>query len=104
MGAYPTYPSEKYGYIIPDPTDSSSAKKVLCFREKPDAVAAERFIKQGALWNCGVFAVRIEYVLEKLQRYISFQNYEDIVRQYSNAFYYIAIVNYHTVIFYIFKI
>ena len=83
MGAYPTYPSEKYGYSIPDPTDSSSVKKVLCFREKPDAVAAERFIKQGGLWNCGVFAVRIEYVLEKLQRYISFQNYEDIVRQYS---------------------
>ena len=35
MGIEPTYPSEKYGYIIPETADSVS--KVKTFKEKPDA-------------------------------------------------------------------
>ena len=34
MGIQPTYPSEKYGYIIPESKDQVS--KVSCFKEKPD--------------------------------------------------------------------
>lgn len=54
MGIEPTYPSEKYGYIIPESTDHVA--EVRTFREKPTADVAEQYIAQGALWNGGVFA------------------------------------------------
>ena len=46
MGIAPTYPSEKYGYIIPASTNRVSG--VDTFREKPDAATAEKYIAQGA--------------------------------------------------------
>ena len=54
MGMEPTYPSEKYGYIIPG--DRLPVSSVRAFREKPGKREAEEFIAQGALWNAGVFA------------------------------------------------
>ena len=54
MGIEPTYPSEKYGYIIPE--NSGSVSRVSTFKEKPDLAAARDYIRQGALWNGGVFA------------------------------------------------
>ncbi|MBQ6903823.1 MAG: NTP transferase domain-containing protein, partial [Lachnospiraceae bacterium] len=62
MGIEPTYPSEKYGYIIPETTDETSAVKT--FKEKPDADTAKRYIAQGALWNGGVFAFQLRYLME----------------------------------------
>ena len=53
MGIEPTYPSEKYGYIIPENTDKVS--NVSMFKEKPTQEKAKEYIKQGALWNAGVF-------------------------------------------------
>ncbi len=53
MGIEPTYPSEKYGYIIPKTADHTSM--VETFKEKPTADVAEEYIKRGALWNGGVF-------------------------------------------------
>ncbi|MBN2981688.1 MULTISPECIES: sugar phosphate nucleotidyltransferase [Cohnella] len=68
MGVVPTVPSEKYGYIVPSDEDSGAegVLRVGSFREKPDRAAAERLIASGALWNCGVFAFRLEYMLRKL--------------------------------------
>ena len=62
MGMEPTYPSEKYGYIIPE-SDAPLAK-VKTFKEKPTAAVAAEYISQGALWNGGVFAYQLRYVLE----------------------------------------
>ena len=62
MGIEPTYPSEKYGYIIP--ADKEAVSQVKTFKEKPDVKTAEQYISQGALWNGGVFAYRLGYVLE----------------------------------------
>lgn len=59
MGIEPTYPSEKYGYIIPEGKDETS--KVKTFKEKPTADVAEQYIAQGALWNGGVFAYKLKY-------------------------------------------
>ena len=61
MGIEPTYPSEKYGYIIPESTDHVA--EVRTFREKPTADVAEQYIAQGALWNGGVFAYKLGYVI-----------------------------------------
>lgn len=56
MGMAPTYPSEKYGYIIPESEAHTAAVKN--FKAKPDAAAAQEYIRQGALWNGGVFAYK----------------------------------------------
>jgi len=80
MGIEPTYPSEKYGYIIPESTAETSF--VSTFKEKPDAETAKRYIAQGALWNGGVFAYRLGYVLRKAHELIDFTDYEDLFARY----------------------
>ena len=80
MGIEPTYPSEKYGYIIP--SDSSSVSKVETFKEKPDAATAAEYISQGALWNGGVFAYKLKYVLEKARELIGYADYEELYGTY----------------------
>lgn len=80
MGVEPTYPSEKYGYIIPNTKEHTSG--VREFKEKPTAAAAQEYIKQGALWNCGVFAFKLGYLLDIAHKYIDFDNYIDIYSSY----------------------
>ncbi len=62
MGIEPTYPSEKYGYIIPE--HKGMVSKVASFHEKPDLKTAKRYFGQGALWNGGIFAFRMGYILD----------------------------------------
>lgn len=80
MGIEPTYPSEKYGYIIPE--NASNVSKVLEFKEKPDAATAEKYIAQGALWNAGVFAFKLEYLVNKAHELIAFTDYNDLFGKY----------------------
>ena len=82
MGIEPTYPSEKYGYIIPKNKENTS--EVLKFKEKPDVETAKGYIKQGALWNGGVFAYKIEYVLDKAHELIDFKDYYDLFEKYES--------------------
>ncbi len=80
MGIEPTYPSEKYGYIIP--TGKEALSKVSMFKEKPTQEAAREYISQGALWNGGVFAFRLGYVLERAHELIEFTDYDDLFTRY----------------------
>lgn len=80
MGIQPTYPSEKYGYIIPRTQDAVS--EVATFKEKPDAETAQRYIDQGALWNGGVFAYKVGYLLDKAHHLIDFTDYQDLFDKY----------------------
>ena len=80
MGIEPTYPSEKYGYIIPVSKDEVSA--VSTFKEKPDTETAKNYISQGALWNGGVFAYKLSYVLNKAHELIDFTDYNDLFSKY----------------------
>lgn len=80
MGIAPTYPSEKYGYIIP--ADITEVSKVLEFKEKPDIETAQRYIEQGGLWNGGVFAYKISYVLQRARELIGFSDYDDLFSKY----------------------
>ena len=80
LGMEPTYPSEKYGYIIPQDTEKIS--KVQNFKEKPSAEMAEEYISQGALWNGGVFALKIKYVLKRAHELIDFVDYYDLYEKY----------------------
>ncbi|MDO4805473.1 MAG: sugar phosphate nucleotidyltransferase [Lachnospiraceae bacterium] len=80
MGIEPTYPSEKYGYIIPETKDAVS--RVRTFKEKPDFLKAQEYISQGALWNGGVFAYKLKYVLERAHQLIDFTDYWDLYGKY----------------------
>lgn len=80
MGIEPAYPSEKYGYIMPNGKEQVSA--VSTFQEKPDAKTAQGYIAQGALWNGGVFAYKLKYVLEKAHELIDFTDYQDLFDKY----------------------
>lgn len=80
MGIEPTYPSEKYGYIIPKTTDEIS--DVAMFKEKPTEQVAREYIEKGALWNGGVFAFRLGHVLERAHELIDFKDYSDLFEKY----------------------
>ena len=80
MGIEPSYPSEKYGYIMPQ--DKETVSRVLSFREKPDEAAAKRYIEQGALWNSGVFAYRLGYVLMRAHTLLGCADYKSLFSIY----------------------
>ncbi len=82
MGIEPTYPSEKYGYIIP--TGKNIVSGVKTFAEKPNMAAAQQYISQGALWNGGVFAFKLSYMLNCAHELIDFQNYQDLFLKYDS--------------------
>lgn len=82
MGITPTYPSEKYGYIIPQ--ESAPLSKVRAFKEKPTKAAAMEYISKGALWNGGVFAYRIGYVLDIADKILGNSDYEGLFDRYGD--------------------
>lgn len=82
MGIEPTYPSEKYGYIIPESGEDVS--KVKEFKEKPDTETAKKYLTQNALWNAGIFAYKIGYLLDKAHSLIDFDDYRDLFSKYDS--------------------
>ena len=82
MGIEPTYPSEKYGYVIPE--DKEQVSGVNTFKEKPDLETAKEYLRQGALWNGGVFAFQLEYLLRKAHELIDFTDYWDLYDKYGS--------------------
>ncbi|MBP5198618.1 MAG: mannose-1-phosphate guanylyltransferase, partial [Lachnospiraceae bacterium] len=80
MGIEPTYPSEKYGYIIPDSMEKIA--NVKTFKEKPVLEVAREYLKRGALWNGGVFAFKLKYLMEKAHELIDFTDYDDLFAKY----------------------
>lgn len=88
IGIQPTYPSEKYGYIVPEnnSTDSCnpcSYKRVSRFTEKPSVAKAEELLKENAYWNGGVFAFRLGYMMNIVRKYITSDSFEDTRARYS---------------------
>ncbi len=82
MGIQPTYPSEKYGYI--KPTKSPDGSWTWSFTEKPIKEKAIEYISQGALWNGGVFAYKLKYVLDKSRELLGTDSYEELFSNYDN--------------------
>ena len=80
MGINPTYPSEKYGYIMP--VDQNRRSKVSEFKEKPDAATAQQYIDAGGLWNGGVFACRLHYILDRARTLLDYTDYKDLYDRY----------------------
>ena len=81
MGAVPTYPSTKYGYILPG-EKKENYFEVQGFAEKPQEEKAEELFKQGALWNCGVFCVKIGEILKRADKYGVPMDYKGMYEAY----------------------
>jgi len=86
IGVQPTYPSEKYGYIVPKTSGTGAETPpfvdVHSFREKPCREDAAEMIRRGALWNCGVFAFKLEFLINLLLAYDVPIHYEGMLRRY----------------------
>ena len=79
MGIAPTYPSSKYGYIVPDYEEKEGdVFRVRRFTEKPDVATAEALIAEGARWNGGVFAFKLGYIIDIAEKYVRGETFEGI--------------------------
>lgn len=85
MGVKPTFPSQKYGYIVPE-TEKKNGEfvNVSHFQEKPNEKKAQELIEQKALWNCGVFAFKLGYIMNKIKQRNLPTNYQDLKDYYPN--------------------
>lgn len=66
LGVAPTYPSSKYGYLVPVTDSGEQPYTITRFVEKPDTATAQQLIQEGSLWNCGIFAFQLGYLIGKL--------------------------------------
>jgi mannose-1-phosphate guanylyltransferase len=101
MGVRPTYPSSKYGYVVPTtaapgppatpaasdaPASPDGPRRFFVdfFQEKPTEEVAAGLIRRGALWNGGVFAFRLGYLLDIVRRHVAFDTFEELLDAYSS--------------------
>ena len=98
LGVVPTFPATKYGYILPNKTKEGYVDvngtvekmmgegleyiKVKGFVEKPTEERAEELLGQDALWNCGVFCVKIGDILQKAAKYGVAETYDEMFQEY----------------------
>lgn len=83
MGITPTYPSEKFGYVVPKDTEFvNGVKMVARFTEKPNEEKAKELLDQGAFWNGGVFAFRLGYMMDIVDQYIQTETFQEIHKRY----------------------
>lgn len=103
MGVVPRYPASKYGYMLPENLEQQVAERqnqeqqvvkqsgemqqgayfiIKGFVEKPEEETARKLIDDGALWNCGVFCVKIGDMLERAKAYGVGTTYDSIYENY----------------------
>ncbi len=71
LGIPPSFPNTGYGYIEYEKKDSSSIKKVLQFREKPNYQTAKQFLEAGNfLWNAGIFMWSVKSIIQSFQSHL----------------------------------
>lgn len=100
IGINPTYPSEKYGYIVPD---KSKKNIVKTFIEKPNEKKAELLLSNGACWNAGVFGFKLGNLVEYLESQGMPTSYEQSAENYDqlpkNSFDYEYVEKQHDICF-----
>ena len=65
FGVRPTRPATEYGYIRAGQAIGPDIFAIEKFVEKPDAATAERYVKEGYLWNSGNFLFRAGVLLDE---------------------------------------
>lgn len=84
MGINPTYPSEKYGYILPREPVHGIYAAVERFIEKPKLSEASELLAKGALWNGGVFALRLGYLIDRLEAEVGPISFQALRERYGD--------------------
>lgn len=87
VGIQPTFPSEKYGYIVPDSSQminhDEGYQNVSYFTEKPNQENARRLLTEGALWNGGVFAFKLGFLLNHIKTQGLPLSYDEMIKQFT---------------------
>jgi len=81
MGITPTYPSSKYGYVVPAET-GKEVMKVRRFTEKPDVPTAQKLLAESALWNGGVFGFKLGYMMNIARKYLLASSFDEVSSRY----------------------
>lgn len=66
VGVVPARPDPGLGYIHPG-QQVDGANRVARFVEKPDRATAERMVREGYLWNSGIFVWRVRDLLAEVR-------------------------------------
>lgn len=82
IGIKPTSASTKYGYILPAQKEHAGVDMIKSFTEKPSRKRAEQLISKGALWNGGVFAFKLRFIEDIINRYIDADTFEQVQKNY----------------------
>ncbi len=69
LGSKAHYPETGYGYIKCGRKRWASLYEVANFIEKPSLVTAKKYIKAGYLWNCGIFVLPINLLLQEIKQH-----------------------------------
>ena len=73
IGIQPAYPETGYGYIVKGKpvadAENADAYHVKKFKEKPNAKIAGQLLRQGSLWNAGIFAWKASTLLALMEQY-----------------------------------
>ncbi|MGN7455629.1 sugar phosphate nucleotidyltransferase [Paenibacillus pasadenensis] len=98
IGVVPDHPSESFGYIVPTAASMPlGLRQVNSFKEKPRREEALALMELGALWNCGVFAFRLDLMINLLISMNLPIQYDEMVKQYrrlpKNSFDYEVVEN-----------
>lgn len=84
MSIAPTYPSEKFGYVVPKEAEAiEGVKMVERFTEKPNEEKAKQLLEQGAYWNGGVFAFHLGYMMNIVDQYIKADTFQETHKRYT---------------------
>lgn len=71
LGVTPDGPSIEYGYIKPqDFVTEGVAVCVECFVEKPQREIAKKYIKEGYLWNAGIFVWTAKAFNDEVEKFL----------------------------------
>lgn len=81
IGIQPTYPSEKYGYIVPAES-TGEYLAVDYFVEKPNEEKAKQLLKENSLWNSGVFAFKLNTIINKIKQKGLSTDFNELLNSY----------------------
>lgn len=71
LGIPPRRAATEYGYVEMGDEIERGVRRVVRFREKPDATTAERFVRSGAfLWNSGMFVWKVAAIALALRAHM----------------------------------
>lgn len=86
MGIEPTYPSEKYGYIVTEDSPKKGTlqpQQVAHFVEKPTLEKSKTLLEQKAYWNGGVFAFKLSYIKQFILKELGEVSFQKLYDQYT---------------------